>query len=171
MACIICRADAYYPREWSPLLGWRIMSPFCATGRWIRIVSLAGYLLSGLVATLAHDHGGSGCCSGPYRRSASAAPATSTSAKRRCKHAFCKRHTQTKVQPGTVSSERHDEPSDSGSLSTRCAACEFLAQRVATPAQLVTTSVSFFRWHEAPPLVVQHDDSLLSAFLARGPPA
>ena len=149
----------------------RVMLPLSVPIRWIRLFSLAGYLLSGIAATLTHDHGGPGCCGGAHRESASSGPTVSAEPKRHCRHSFCKRHAPAKAPLVDRASEHQNEGGERQSLSTRCAACDFLAQHVATPAASETPSVSGYRWSEASPHATRCYAPALSAFLARGPPA
>ena len=147
------------------------MWPLSTPGRWVRTFSLAGYLLSGIVATLAHDHGGSGCCKAPQPQAVSSRPAGADAAQRQCGHSPCKKHTHAEAPQGEASTGRQAESSESGSISTRCLACDFLAQHVATPAVPVTPAVATLRWSEASAHAIRCQAPVMAAFLARGPPA
>ena len=151
-----------------------VMWPLSTPGRWVRTFSLAGYLLSGIVATLAHDHGGSGCCRGPQPPAVSSRPAGADPAQRQCGHSLCKKHAQSEASTGReaeASTGRQAESGESGSISTRCLACDFLAQHVATPAVPVTPAVATLRWSEASAHAIRCHAPVMAAFLARGPPA
>ena len=147
--------------------------------RRIAFVSLAGYLLSGIAAALSHDHAGSMCCHGRHQAGAaahahdggSAASSSRTVEKRCCRHATCKRPARAVAPANIARSPLTNGPRDAGSVSTKCAACEFLAQHVATTAWTLVAVVTTSTWREAcphhgrcfPPAVVE--------CLARGPPA
>ena len=155
----------------------RVMLPFSPPIRWIRLFSLAAYLLSGIAATLTHDHAGQSCCGSGHRAAASSAPTVSAESKRHCRHSFCH---GTRRAPAKASladrapehqSDHHNEGGTPTSISTRCAACDFLAQHAATPATSPTPAVSGYRWIEASPHATRCYAPVLSAFLARGPPA
>jgi hypothetical protein len=146
--------------------GVLVMWPLNSPSRWIRAFSLAGYLLSGIVATLAHDHAGSSCCHGPQPRAVSSPQAVAVAAKPQCGHSLCKKHAQAEASTG-----REAESGESGSISTRCLACDFLAQHVATPAVPVTPAVAPLRWSEASAHAIRCHAPVMAAFLARGPPA
>ena len=150
---------------------FRVMPPLSVPIRWIRLFSLAAYLLSGIAATLTHDHAGQSCCGGAQRESASSGLTVRAESKRHCRHSFCKRHAPAKAPLVERSSEHQNEGDTTKSISTRCAACDFLAQHVATPATSETPAVSGYRWSEASPHTTRCYAPVLSAFLARGPPA
>jgi hypothetical protein len=59
----------------------------------------------------------------------------------------------------------------SGSFSSKCSACEFLAKRVAVATWTLLETCSLARWREHAPRRQFFAAMFVASFLARGPPA
>lgn len=152
-----------------------------STQRRMAAIALGLFLLSGPVAALSHDHGR--CCGGHARESAATAdagnaqtrPKTSEHRHACCRFSSCRaglRAAHASADKPYAGHGGDQSPEDrSGSFSSKCSACEFLAKRVAVATWTFLETCSLARWREHPPRRPFFAAPFVASFLARGPPA
>lgn len=147
--------------------------------RSLSVLTVVAYLAASLWATGAHDHGaGSPALPDGAKVAAGSAARPTTAAKPRgCRHAGCRHAHRLGRVPSAANTTRdatagwHDASTAAPAFATACLACEFLAGAISILPSLPTIGGTAARWHDAPPVRPLHRAGVITAFLARGPPA